>query len=113
MSIPVGIARRNTTSSSVHAYNFFASASSTAAYVQFVFLNQVSGSADENVNFLSSELRITNDGGGDIQYSFDGVNVHGVLLTGESLQTNVRREYSIFIRIMPASVASAFRLEAW
>ena len=113
MPVPVGIARRNTTSTSVKAYNFFAAASSTAAYVQFVFLNQVSGSAEENLNFMSSELKLTNDGAGDIQYSFDGVNIHGEVRTGESLQTNKRREYSIFIRIKPASVASAFRLEVW
>lgn len=113
MAIPVGIARRNTTSTSVKAYNFFVGANSIAAYVQYVFLNQVTGSADENVNFLSSEIKFTNDGAGTIQYSFDGVNVHGELQTGESLQTNARREYSIFIRTKPASADSAFRLETW
>lgn len=113
MAIPTGIARRNTTSTSFKAYNFYAATVSTAVYVQFVFLNQVSGSADEGLNFMSSELKLTNDGVGDIQYSFDGVNIHGEVRTGESLQTNTRREYSIFIRIKPASIASLFRLEVW
>jgi|SRR3990172_379700 len=113
MPVPVGISRRNTTSTSVKAYNFYAAATSTVAYVQFVFLNQVSGSVDENVNFMSSEMKLTNDGANAIQFSFDGVNIHGELQTGESLQTNSRREYSIFIRRTPAAGASAFRLEVW
>lgn len=54
-------------------------------------------------------IRICNDGDGTLEFSFDGTNVHGQLLTGEKVIYRNRHEGGIAIR----GNTFAFRVEAW
>lgn len=57
----------------------------------------------------SGNIRICNDGSGVLEFSFDGVNIHGRLLTAEVLSYRNRYEAGIAIR----GAGLAFRVEAW
>ena len=115
MAQPVGIQKRNLLRSPFPPRAFFSSATNTTlpAFTEFVFINQAAGSPDGGKNFQSSAIKLSNDGGATIEYSFDGVNVHGRVLVGETSETkDIRRsEYSVFLRTVggPAS----WRLEVW
>lgn len=70
-----------------------------------------SGTASANTplaQIWAQTIRICNDGVGTIEYSFDGVNVHGKLLTTEQAIYRNRFESGIAIR-----GAGVFRIEAW
>jgi hypothetical protein len=55
-------------------------------------------------------LRICNDSGStDLEFSFDGTNIHGRLKPGEKLDYNTRYEGGIALR----GNGAAFRVEAW
>jgi len=60
----------------------------------------------------SHGIRICNDGSTTdfLEYSFDGVSVHGKLLAGEKIVYNFRHEGGIALR---GTVGVAFRVEAW
>jgi hypothetical protein len=114
MSGPVGVQKRNLQRSGFPPRAFFKedAAFVSAVFTEIVFVNQAIGHEDDGRNFESSGIHLTNDGGGDLFYSFDGVTVHGRLAAaGDNLNTeNIRRsEYSIFLR----SVGTAYRLEVW
>jgi len=83
----------------------------SAVFTEIVFVNQAIGHDDDGRNFESSGIRLINDGGVDLFYSFDGVTVHGRLAAMGTLDTgNIRRsEYSIFLK----SAGTAYRLEIW
>ncbi len=114
MATPVGVQKRHFTQQDFPPRAFFKEENpfTSAAFVERVFVNQAVGSIDNGKNFQSSGIRLRNDGGADLFYSFDGATAHGRLATGEVLDTeNIRRsEYSIFLR---APVATAYRLEVW
>lgn len=59
---------------------------------------------------FAQTLRIVNEGGADIEFSFDGANVHGTVKTadGEFIYRN-RFEAGIAIR----GAGADFRVEAW
>lgn len=57
-------------------------------------------------------IRIHNDGAASIEFSFDGITVHGVVRTGEKLEYRRRFETGIALR-GAGGVAVAFRVEAW
>lgn len=57
----------------------------------------------------SGNIRISNDGGGDLEYSFDGTNVHGKVKANESLAYRNRYEGGISVR----GASAVFRIEAW
>ena len=59
----------------------------------------------------SSSIKITNTGNNDIAFSFDGVNIHGVVKTGEIAVFWNRIEAGIAIQQITGS--STFRIEAW
>jgi hypothetical protein len=59
----------------------------------------------------SMGIRIANDGAVDIEYSFDGTNVHGRVKAGEVATYFRRHEAGIAVRTTGAS--SAVRIEAW
>jgi hypothetical protein len=114
MANPVGVQKRNLTQQDFPCRAFFRedAAFVSAGFTEIVFINQAIGSDHNGLNFQSSGIHLTNDGGGDLFYSFDGVTVHGRLAAaGDNLNTeNIRRsEYSIFLR----SVGTAYRLEVW
>lgn len=57
-----------------------------------------------------ANLRICNDGGGVLEFSFDGVNVHGVVMPGDEPPVYAGRyEAGIAVR----GVGAVFRIEAW
>jgi hypothetical protein len=114
MSGPVGVQKRNLQRSGFPPRAFFKedAAFVSAVFTEIVFVNQAVGSEDNGRNFESGGIRLTNDGGGDLFYSFDGVTVHGHLLAaGDNFDTsNIRRsEFSIFLR----SVGTSYRLDVW
>src|SRR3989304_2195846 len=112
MPSPTGVGRRNLVSSSFKQYAFRATGNTALTYTEFVFINQADGSADDTKNFMSSYIRLINNGGIDLEYSFDGVNSHGILIGGSSIGDE-RREYSIFVRRPVGFAATAFVLEVW
>jgi len=57
----------------------------------------------------SGNIRIINDGGGDLTFSFDGVNDHGKLKANESLVYRNRHEAGIAVK----GDGVSFRIEAW
>lgn len=65
--------------------------------------------ASERPLIWSGNIRIFNDGNGDLEFSFDGVNVHGRLLKGEYHMYRNRYEAGISVR----GSGHAFRIEAW
>jgi hypothetical protein len=61
----------------------------------------------------ASTIRIFNDGSGDLEISFDGEHVHGVVLgTDKVLEYRRRMETGIAVRGV-SSATPAFRIEAW
>jgi hypothetical protein len=86
---------------SVRSYNFFLFrttgtellAGTYATNGEFKFIDDPSG-----INFTSHSIMISNDDSEDIFFSFDGVNDHGVVLSGEALQQDWRRAKTIWFR---------------
>lgn len=115
MPEPVGILKRNLTTSTFPVRSFFKTEAgfASAVFVERVFVNQAAGHPLNGKNFQSSGIRLINDGGTTLEYSFDGINVHGSLGASESIDTNnIRRsEWSIFLRTPGA--ATTYRLEVW
>lgn len=62
----------------------------------------------------SMGIYIANDGGDAIEFSFDGVTVHGKILPGKE-RTYIRRHESgiSFRRVVGALTTPGFRCEAW
>lgn len=60
----------------------------------------------------ASTIRIINDGGIAIEFSFDGTNVHGVVKAGERMEYRRRYEAGIALRLA-APGTTAYRVEAW
>jgi hypothetical protein len=58
----------------------------------------------------SCSIRICNDGGGDLEYSFDGTNVAGKV-TATDVEVIYRDRYEAGICVRGAG--AAFRIEAW
>lgn len=57
----------------------------------------------------SGTMRVCNDGGSALEFSFDGINVHGRLLPGDDFSYRNRYEAGISLR----GNGVAFRVEAW
>jgi hypothetical protein len=58
----------------------------------------------------SSRIRIENTGANDLDFSFDGTNVHGVVPAGEVRDYTQRIEAGIAIK---STSGTTFRIEAW
>lgn len=58
----------------------------------------------------SMGIRILNTGANDLQFSFDGTNVHGVVQSGKEVIYNWRHEAGIALK---STVATTFVVEAW
>jgi hypothetical protein len=56
-------------------------------------------------------MRITNTGANDLEFSFDGTNVHGIVLAGQSADFSNRREAAIAVRGVGGN--TTFVIEAW
>ena len=69
--------------------------------------------ARTNDNFECSRFRINNDGAEAIEYSFDGVTVHGIMYGDESLTDDVRYERRVFVRNLVAGKTSTVRIWSW
>ena len=60
----------------------------------------------------SNSIRVCNDGSGVLEFSFDGTNVHGKLLSGEQVIYRNRIEAGIALRGVGGTTPT-FRVEAW
>ena len=58
----------------------------------------------------SNTIRVINDGANDLEISFDGTLVQGVVQGGETLTYFTRYEAGIAVR---GAMATTFRIEAW
>jgi hypothetical protein len=76
-----------------------------------VDINPQDGSLPPVPMVWSMGMRICNDGTGDLEYSFDGTNVHGRLKANEIATFNRRHEAGVAVRGNGAT--PAFRIEAW
>lgn len=66
--------------------------------------------ADDPIAAIWSQtIRICNDGGGVLEYSFDGTNIHGKVLANEAFTYRNRFEAGISVR----GASAVFRIEAW
>jgi len=92
---------------SIRSYNYFLDTSiANTAYVvnaPHEFLD-----AELVTPFTSHSIMISSDGGGDLFFSFDGVNDHGRVRTGEALQQDYRRVRRIWFRKSGADVPTRF-----
>jgi len=99
-----------TGTTSIRSYNFFIEP--VVANVTFAtspdvtFVDTLSGT-----NFISQSIMFSNDGAADIQFSFDGTNLHGRVKGGEALQQDFRRAKRIYLKTTGAPVA--IRFWAW
>jgi hypothetical protein len=75
-------------------------------------INPQDGSLPPVPMIWSMGIRICNDGTGDLEYSFDGTNIHGRLKQGEIASYPRRHEAGISIRGVAAATPT-FRVEAW
>jgi hypothetical protein len=57
----------------------------------------------------AGNIRVCVDAGPPLEFSFDGINVHGKVLAGEQLSYRNRYEAGICVR----GAGSVFRIEAW
>jgi len=62
-----------------------------------------------NGDIWSGNIKIYNNGANDLEFSFDGTHVHGVLKTTEVLEYRQRYEAGIALR----GNLVAFKVEAW
>ncbi len=64
-------------------------------------------------NFYASRVRVVNDGPDTIEYSYDGVTVHGVLNALESATDDHRHERRVFLRLASGGASAGVRVWAW
>ncbi len=55
-------------------------------------------------------IRIFNDGGSDLEFTFDGTNVQGVVKAGKFAEYLGRHEAGVAVR---GAGGTSFRIEAW
>lgn len=71
--------------------------------------NDSDPTASPQTMIWSNSIRIMNDGATDLEFSFDGTNVHGVVKPAEVMLYPYRHEAGISIR----GAGVDFRIEAW
>jgi hypothetical protein len=78
-------------------------------WTEYPFLDQ--GRTGEG--FESVAITVVNDAANPVDFSFDGVTVHGTLYAGEALVNDARRERHIYLKNNVALSASIIRIWAW
>ena len=66
-------------------------------------------STNPDLLVFSHSIRIFNDGGSDLEFSFDGSVVHGIVKSGKEALYEFRHEAGIAVR----GAGVAYRIEAW
>jgi hypothetical protein len=95
-----------TRTTSIRSYNYFLDVTVTNA--AYVLANPNEFVDPDGTPFLSASLLFTSDGGGDIYFSFDGVNDHGRVKINETLQMDYRRQRRVWLRKATADVPCRF-----
>jgi hypothetical protein len=94
----------------IRSYRYFTTVNPTTdLWTEYEFIDM--GRTD--YNFESSRVLITNDGAETIEFSFDGVTVHGILYSSEAKVDDERRERHIYVRNAIPGNVSAVRIWAW
>ncbi len=70
-----------------------------------------SPSSTSVAQICANTIQVTNDGSVDIEVTFDGTNIQGIVKQSETICWRDRREAGIAVRT--ASSSSAYRIEAW
>jgi hypothetical protein len=92
---------------SIKSYDFYNAGTAGAAFALQSFLDTTTG-----VNFISTGIIIVNDGAGNLQISFDGTTVHGLIQPAEVITFDWRRKKGIYLRGIGGSTPN-WRLWAW
>jgi hypothetical protein len=92
---------------SVRSYDFYTAGTAGAAFVFEEFVDPTVPSA-----FISTGIIVVNDGAGDMQISFDGTTIHGLIKASEVITFDWRRKKGIYIRGIGGSTPD-WRLWAW
>lgn len=98
-----------TRTTSIRSYNYYLEL--TVANAAYDLPNPYEFVDPDGTPFLSNSVLFAADTGGDIYFSFDGVNDHGRVILNETLQMDYRRERRIWFR--KATVNSTLRFWAW
>lgn len=97
-------------SPAVRSFRFYQRVNPTLdVMTEYKFLDQ--GRTGEN--FESVAITVVNDAANAVDFSFDGVTVHGTLAAGEAMVQDDRRERHIYIMNHTALSASIVRIWAW
>ena len=102
-----------TSNTSIKSYDFYRDSTLGAtalttnfSAVAYTFADDISGA-----EFLSFAVMLANDGGSDIFFSWDGINVHGRVSPGTNVSFEHKRKRKIFLR--GAVGGETYRLWAW
>jgi hypothetical protein len=85
-----------TRNTSVRTYNLFLDLTITNAVYDLP--NPYEFVDPDGTPFLSTAILFAADSGGDVYFSFDGVNDHGRVVLNETLQMDHRRERRVWFR---------------
>lgn len=91
----------------VFSGRFYHGANTTTAFAG----NALTFSDPTHGEFVASGIKIRNDSANEIEFSFDGVNVHGVVLGNSEENFEKRYERNIWLR--SAAGGDAYRVFAW
>lgn len=69
--------------------------------------------ASPKAQLWSGAIRVYNAGPGALEVSFDGVNVHGVVLANTDAIFRDRHESGISVRRAVPTFAATYHIEAW
>lgn len=97
-----------TRETSVRSYDLFRDGTTTANFhdTEIQFVDDSNGTP-----FLSTGIIIVNDGAGNMEFSFDGIRVDGLVEPGEVLTFDFRKKRRAFLR--GAGATPDFRFWAW
>ena len=94
---------------SVRSYDLYRTGTVTADFTdtEIIYIDD-----NDGTQFLSTGMIIVNDGAGEMQFSFDGSRVDGLVLPNEVLTFDFRKKRRIFLRGVSGSTPD-FRFWAW
>lgn len=103
-----GAASTDQTPAGYSKNDFFVSAATTQDdYEQIIFTNSL------NEAFLSGAQIIVCDSANSLDFSYDGVNLHGTLNENESATFDYRARSCIFVKPTSAGNNATYRIMAW
>jgi len=97
-------------SENIHGYSdndFYATGSTTDVWVYLEFKNS------KGAAFLSGTHIIANDGAKSMNYSYDGMTLHGTLLKSEVITSEQRVRRGVYVKSTVAGNPTTYRVWAY